>query len=317
MVFSQSIVSLKPTKWMLESMCIAPFQECPRSQYTYYIATFFVYEIVFFSVFYLSLFSSGDVKIHADDYDTFYFIKLIKRSGMGVCFGLSVIFSMCSRSAQLELQKRMTTLDVKLASLLRVETSFCRLNIEFILFCIVIAIFYYGDFLFYLFAYAKLTELKHIIYQIYYGGVIHAETFFYVYGFYATYWARAYIKRSEYIVDALRTAMSQKFISKPSLSIILEMIKLLFDIRESIQDAFGSILFMVILVMTFEAAESSFATIHICEREPENIATWMDYLVWFLLLCSELVYIFVSFNQIGEVVSKVEESNRIAQMKIE
>lgn len=317
MGFSQSIVSLKPIKWMLESMCILPFQESSRSQYAYYIATFLVYEIVFFSVFYLSLFSSGAVKIHADDYDTFYFIKLIKRSGMGACFGLSVIFSMCSRSAQLELQKRMNALDIMLTSVLRVEPSFCRLNIEFILCCIVIAIYYYGDYFFYLFAYAKLTELSHIIYQIYYGGVIYAETFFYVYGFYATYWARAYLQRSEYIIEALKTALSQKFISKPSLSIILEMIKLLFDVRESIQDAFGSILFMIILVMTFEAAESSFATIHVCEREPENIATWLDYLVWFLLLWSELVYIFVSFNRIGEVVSEVKESNSIFQLNIE
>lgn len=297
---SQSIVSLKATKSILEYFCISPFPEKYWSQWTCYFSFIFVYEIVFFSAFYHSIIQTGDFSTHAHNYDTFYCLHQMRRFVVGTFFCFCIIISLCNRSAQLQLLSRMAALDIKIKSHLRIEPSFRRLNIEFILFCVLVTVYNYGAFVFHV--YSKF-DLNHVTQQIYYFCSTLSEIYFYSYGFYTVYWARAYTYRSGYIIDALKAAMSQRSISKPSLSIILELIKLLFDVRESIQDAFGSILFMIVSVITFESAESSFGVVHIYERHPDRIYLWLDYIVWFLFLWSQLTFIFASFNKIGDVVS--------------
>lgn len=293
---SQSIISLKATKTILEYTCIFPFQE-NWTQCIYNISIFLLYEILFFGTFYLSMVSTGDIYTHANNYDTLYIVHQIAEFSMGPCFGLGIILSLCSRSDQLKLQKRMATLDIKLKSHLGVEPSFRRLNIEFIMCLTVVTMFYCVDYFYFVFS---LTIVNHIFFLC----CITSAIYFYWYGFYIVYWARAYIHRSDYIIDALKTATSQKCISKPTLSMILELINLLFEVHESIQDAFGSILFMIILVITIGSAESSFGVVHVFERHPEQIDIFLDWVTWFIILWLELTIIFASFNRIGNVVSE-------------
>lgn len=299
MWLSQSIISLKATKSVLEYLCISPFQGRNRSQFAYYFLVFFIYEIVFVTSCYLTQFRSGVLNTHMDNYDTFYFVRQMVRFALGPFFGLGLILSLCSRSDQLQLLQRMTALDLKLKSHLRVEPSFRRCNIEFIFCCAIIAIYNYGDY----FHYGKLT-LDEIATFSYYFCYIHSSVYFYFYGFYIVYWTRAYIQRSEYIIDALKVMISQKFISKSSLSIVLELIRLLFDVRESIQDAFGSMLFAVICVLSYELAEAIFGVIHMCERESDLNSVWFDYLIWATTLWFEFTCIFVFLTRTGDVVSK-------------
>lgn len=298
---SQSIVSLKATKSIFEYLCISPFQGRNRFQYIYYILVFLVYAILFLSAFYSALIYTDDLRESAENYDTIFILSVILNLAMGPCFGLGIIFSLCSRSAQLKLQNRMSALDIKIKSHLRVEPSFRRLNIEFVTCCVLTAAYFYGDFSY--FVYIRFNQ-EHFVWRIHVFCGTFSAVYFYLYGFYTTYWARVYINRSKCIIDALETATSQKFISKPSLSIILELINLLFDVRESIQDAFGPILFMIIFAITIGSAESSSTMIHVLERQPERKYYYLDYGFWFLVLWSELTFIFVSFNKIGNVVSE-------------
>lgn len=183
---------------------------------------------------------------------------------------------------------------------LRVKPSFRQLNIEFIYCFAIIVLYHYGD---YLYFYGNL-DLEQMPLQIYKICSRHSTVYFYLYGLFAVYWARAYIKRSEYIIDALRAVTSQKFISKSSLSIILELIKLLFDVRESIQESFGPMLFMIISLISLQSAESIFGVIHKYERDPAGYYNWLAYLMWLVTLSIEFACIFAFFTKIGGVVSK-------------
>lgn len=309
---SQSITSLKATKSILEYLCISPIKERNCAKYIYCISFVLIHQIVFIGTFYHSMIYTSEFRIHANDYDTFYFVRQMKKFAMGPCFSLGVILSMCSRSAQLKLQKRLATLDIKLKSHLRIEPSFRRLNIEFITGWILITAYFYGGLFCFLY---NRFDLNYITRHIYYSCSLFSGVYFYFYGLYTVYWARTYNNRSEYIFNALKTMTSQKFISESSLSIILELINLLFHVRESIQNAFGPILFMIVLVMTFESAESSFGVIHIYERHPESNFLY-DYLSWFLILCTEFVLIFVCFNKMGNVVSEFKSFKFISILNI-
>lgn len=301
MWLSQSLVSLKASKSILEYSCICPFRERPRFQCTYYILFFLVSIIVFFGSFYYSLIYSGDLRTHMEDYDTFYIARQIKRLTRGLFFCLIIILSMCSRSAQLKLHKQMADLDIKLKSYLGVEPSFCRFNFEFIVTCGLNVVYHYGSISYHIFS---LLDPKHISWHIYLYCSILILIHFFVYGVYTIYWARAYVYRSEYIIDALKTAISQRFISKSSLSMIMEMINLLFDIQETIQNAFGSILFVIISWTTLETAHLIFSLIHLYERERDQIFIWLDYLIWSSIVWAVFVSVFVSFSKIGGIVSE-------------
>lgn len=298
---SQSISSLKGTKHILEYLCISPFRGRPSSQCAYYISFVLVYGIVFFATFYHSMIYSGDLNSHMEHYDTFYVARHIKRFSRGPFVCIVIILSMCSRSDQLKLQKRMADLDIKLRSNLGVGPSFRRLNIDFIVCAVFDVVYIYGG-LFYLVH--SDFDLEYITSHTYYCCTVSAAVYFYLYGLYTIYWARAYVNRSEYIIDALNIATSQEFMSSSSLSIILELINLLFQVHESIENAFGSILFSIILVTTLESSQGIFSIIHIYEREREQTHLWWNYLVWSLVLWLEFVFIFISFTKIGDVVSK-------------
>lgn len=92
---------------------------------------------------------------------------------------------------------------------------------------------------------------------------------------------------------------------------IMELLKLLFDVRESIQDAFGSMLFIIIFLDSIQIAVSLYAFIHNVARYNifnENYKVHvtiitMLYLMWCLLYSMKLVYVIVFFSKIGEVVS--------------
>lgn len=308
---SRSIVSIKATRSVLEYFCISPFQGRNRFHCTYYISFFFVYGIAFSISFYLSLIYSREVFDHAKMYDTFYFVKEIKRVLMGPCFCIGIIVSLCSRSAQLQLQERMAALDVELKSQLGIEPSFRRLNIEFVVCCVFVVVYNFGANFYYDDFYIPKLELGFTMSQIYYGCFIFAGVYFYCFGFYAGYWARVYIKRSEYVLDALKATTSRGFLPKSTLTNSLKLAKLLFGVRESIQNAFGSILFMITLVMTLDLAEASFGTVHCYERETIRNFLWLDYLFWFSMLWAEFTFIFVFFNKIGDVVSQYAQYSEL------
>lgn len=295
---SESIVSLKISKGILEYICISPFHGINRLQVVYYIKLLLVYELVFSSSFYLTFFHSGEAHVHLEKYDAFYVVEQIARFMMGRIFSLGVMYSLCSRSAQLQLQKRIASLDYQLTSQLRVYPSFHRINIHFIVCCVVIAIYHYSDYLLY-----RIFDVQHIPSVVYYFCCMSATVYFHFYGIYTVYWARAYLDRSEHITTALRDATSQRFISKKALTAIMESIKLLFDVRESIQDAFGSMLCIIVMVNSFHTAQSMFAFIHKYEREAEHFYLWFDYLIWSVTLWSELAYVTIYFTKIGDNVS--------------
>lgn len=295
---SQSIVSLKATKYIIRFICASPFQEIHRSQCIYHILHLFMFEAIFSASFYVKLFYNGEFYIHWEMYDTFYIVEQITWFFIGHAYSLAVIFSLCSRTAQQELIKRMTILDIRLAAELKVDLSFCRLNIEFLVLSV-------GSSLYLLVYYAidsiyNEDDLQTLVYNC---CVSFASNFFYIYAFYTVYWARVFVNRAGHIIDAFKVAISQKHISKRTLNIITELIKLLFDVHESIQNAFGSMLCIIILVNTILIAEGMFGFIHNFQRNKEYIFFWLEYLWWSLTLWAEFIYVIGCFCKIGNIVS--------------
>lgn len=190
----------------------------------------------------------------------------------------------------------MDVLDMHIKSQLRIDVSFRQMNIEFIIYGVGAAIY---NFVYYLFDVGEMG-LESIIY---YGCCTISAIYFYVYGIYTVYWARLFINRAEYIIDTLKTAASQKYISKQSLTIIMQLIKLLFDVRECIQDAFGSTLCIILVANSIFIAVPLFALIDHFERNSGSTYFYSTYSLWTLALCVKFIYIIVFFSRIGDVVS--------------
>lgn len=293
----QPVVSLKASRPFLEFMCIVPFR-INRSQFIYYISLLTVYEILFCSSFYMKFFYSGQVYIHLQKFDTVYFSRMMTWWLLARSFSFGVIISLCSRTAQRQLIERMAALDARVKSQLKVDLSFRKLNVDFLACAIAFTIYDYG---FYVFdAIYNAREMATLIYHI---CVTIGANFFHIYALYTVYWARAFVHRAEHIIDALKVAISQRYISKNSLTIIMELIKLLFDLRESIQNAFGPMLCMIVMGNSFLIAISMFLLFHYFERSGESVEFWTRYSLWALFLWLELFYIVVHFSRIGDVVS--------------
>lgn len=295
---SQSIVSLKATKYFIRFLCVSPSQGILRSNNAYYILLLLTFEAIFSIAFYMKLFYDGEFNLHWEQYDTFYIVEQITWFFIGHAYSIAVVLSLSSRAAQQELIKQLTVLDIRLESQLKVDLSFRRLNIDFTVLC-------GGSSLYLLVYYAcesiyNKPNMQSLVYNF---CVSFAANFFYIYAFYTVYWARVFINRAGHIMDAFLVAISQQHISKRTLTIIMELITLLFDVRESIQNAFGSVLCIKILVNTFLIAQGMFGFIHNFERNKDYIFFWLEYLWWSLTLWSEFIYVIVFFSKIGDVVS--------------
>lgn len=298
MSLSQPITSLNAAKHILNYLCVLPTDGIKRSQVIYHISLLVVFEVLFWTVCYIKYIYNEEVYIHIQEYDVFYFVEEITWFAIGHSFAFAVAVSLLSRSAQQELIRRMAMLDARLKLQLNVNLSFRRLNIEFIIYSSGTTLYFLVYFLI-----DSICCEHDSISLIYDLCVIVATDFFYIYAWYCVYWARVFNNRSNYIIDVLRTTVSLKHISKRSLTAVMELIKLLFDARESIQNAFGAMLFMVIIANTFLIAEGMFGVIHNVGRHQENVYFWLDYLWWSLMLLAEFVYIIVCFSKIGVVAS--------------
>lgn len=295
---SESINSWKATKSILEFMCVSPFQEIKRYQITFYIALLLVYEVVFSGSIYMKFFYNGEAYVHIDNYDICYITDHIVWFGMGRMFNFGVILSLNNRLSQRELMNRMALLDVRLASILKVEPKFLRLNIEFIIYSVASSLYNYGYFV------AEGIRNEDSWESLaYYFCSSYSANFYYIYAMYIVYWARVFLNRSEHVIDALQVVTSQKYISKIALTTIMELIKLLFDVRDTIQNAFGSMLCIIIIENSFLIAFSMYTIIELFMQNEESLYMWTYQLLWVLYLWLELVYIAAFFSKIGDLVS--------------
>lgn len=296
MLHSQSIVSLKATQPCLEYLCILPFQRKSRFEVIYYISVFLVYEIVFSTSFYLKFFHTGEACHHAENYDIIYISEHMGWFLVGRIFSLGLILSLCNRSSHQQLIDRMAALDIRLNAVLSVDLSFRQLNIEFIVYSVTSTVYFFSNY------------VKEGIYHednlqsfIYYFCVTIASNFFYIYALYTVYWARVFVNRAEHIINAFKTEISQPNISKQSLTVVMELIKLLFDVHESIQNAFGSTLCIIVVVNSFLIAVSTYGLIDNFQRQ--SLYFWINYSLWCFAIWIEFIYIIVFFDKIGDVVS--------------
>lgn len=298
MLHSQSIASIKSTKIILEFFGILPFEEIKCFQWIYYISLLLVFEVLFSTSIYLLYFNGAEAYSEIFNYESIYFhiAEDITWYFLGRFFSFGVLLTLCNRSAHRELIKRMAVLDIHVKSQLRIDVSFCRMNIEFIIFGI-------GSFLYNFVYYAVDATEMDLNSVIYYGCCTMSAIYFFVYGVYTVYWARVFTNRAEYIIDALKTATSQKYISKQSLTIVMQLIKLLFDVRECIQDAFGSTLCIILVSNAIFIGVPLFALIDNYERDSGSTGFYANYSMWTLALSSEFIFITVFFSQIGDVVS--------------
>lgn len=296
---SQTIVSLKATKVVLKYLCIAPFQEKSRYEVAYYLSLLAVYEFVFSSSFYLKFFYTNEALNRAENFDITYISDHLGWFLIGRIYSLGLIQSLCNRSAHRQLMHRVATLDRRLGPELKVDLSYRQLNIEFIIYSCTITIYHFGFYVI-----EGIFNEDNLQSMIYYFCNTVAINFFYIYALYTVYWARIFDNRSKHIMSAFRLALSQKYISKQTLTVIMELIKLLFDVRESIQNAFGSTLCIIIMVNSFQIAVSTYGLLDYFGSTEATISFWMNFLWCAVTLWLELMYIIVFYNRIGDVVSK-------------
>lgn len=298
MLQSHSIISLKATKLILEYACILPFQEIKRFQFSYYVTLLLAFEVVFSCSVYLKFFYNGEAYIHIDNYDIFYIAYHLVWFIMGRLFTLSAIISLWNRSSQRELMSQIAALDARITSNLRIELTFHKLNIEFITYSIASTVYEFGYF-----AVEGVRNKDNWASLTYFFCCTYAVNFHFIYALYMVYWARVFLNRSDHVIDALEAATSQKHVSKSALTIIMESVKLLFDVHETIQNTFGSMLCIIVMQNSFLIAASMYRVIEIIEQNEESVYTLANQLVWFSILWMELIYIVVFFSRIGNVVS--------------
>lgn len=281
-------------------MCISPFQRVNRQEIIYYISILIVYEVVFSSTFYLKFFYTGEANVHVKDFDIIYITEHLAWFVIGRMYSLGLVLSLCNRSAHQQLLNRVAALDIRLDSELRVNLSYFQLNVEFALYCAISTIYHFGDYVS-----EGIHNEDNLQSLIYYFGVTIAANFFYIYALYTVYWARVFVNRADLIMDAFKVTLSQRHVSKRTLAIIMELIKLLFDVRESIQNAFGSTLCIILVMNTFLVAVSTYGLIDNFDRYDQNyFYFWANYLLWCLTIWIQFIYIVVCFNKIGDVVSE-------------
>lgn len=195
---------------------------------------------------------------------------------------------------------RLIALDIRLESYLKVKFTFSRLNVEFITYSIAIFVYYLGSYFL-----EGIRNEDNLVSWIYYFCCPIAATFYFVYALYMVYWARVFLNRSDHILNALETITSQTNVSKSGLTVVMELVKLLFDMRESVQDAFGSMLCIIVVENSFLIAISMFSLIEAFQQNLEGDFFWAERLLWALALWLEFIYIVVCFSGIGDVVSKI------------
>lgn len=234
------------------------------SQYIFYISLLLAYEVVFLSTFYLKFFYSGEAQAHLVNFDTIFISEHMSWFLLGRFHSIGILLSWSNRSAQQQLLNRMAALDSRLKSQLQVDLSLRQLNIEFIIYSGLTTIYHYTYYVS-----EGIIHGDELVSLIYYFCCTSAAVFYYIYALYTVYWARAFVTRAEHILDALRAVTSQTYISKPALAVVMELIKLLFGVRESIQDAFGSTLCIVFMMNSFLIAVSMFGVIDDFERHRE------------------------------------------------
>lgn len=281
-------------------MCVLPFQGKNRYEVIYYISLLIVYEVVFSSTFYLKFFYTGEAYIHAGRFDITYISEHMAWFLIGRVYSFGLILSLCNRSAHRQLMQRLAALDSRLEPELKVDLSYRRLNIEFFIYCAIIITYHFGNYVS-----EGIRNEDNLQSFIYYFCITIAVIFFYIYALYTVYWARVFVNRAEHIMDAFKVTTSQNHIWKQTLTIIMEMIKLLFDARESIQNAFGSTLCIIVVVNSFQVAVSMYGLIDNFQRHDGSIYFWFNYLWWSMTIWLEFTYIIVIFSKIGDVVSTV------------
>lgn len=278
-------------------MCITPLRW--RHRFSSCAILIILFELTFSISFYLKFFHTGQLYFFLQRFDMIYFTRQTTWFLLGRLFTFGVILSVCSRSAQQQLIERMAILDSRVRSHLRVDLSFCRLNIEFVVYSAAFIIYNTSDCFYEI---VRFPESPSSI--IYYFCCLIASNFFYIYALYAVFWARVFLNRSRHIVMALKVAVSQRYISKEALTIIMELIKLLFDVRESIQYSFGGILCTIIVSNSFLIAVSMFLICNDYERAGVSFDFCFNYPLWALALWLQIIYVVVFFGDIGEIVSK-------------
>lgn len=304
---SQSVVTLKATQSILGFLCISPFQGKNRHEVIYYLSLLIVYEILFSGTFYLKFFYTGEAYTYANNFDIVYITEHLAWFLIGRVYSLGLILSLCNRSAHRQLINRMATLDSRLEPELKIDLSFRRFNIEFIIYSVTITIYHLVEYV-----RQGIDNDDNMQSMIYYFCITIATIFFYIYALYTVYWARVFLNRSEHIMNAFRVTISQENISKRALTIIMELIKLLFDVRESMQNAFGSTLCIIIVVNTFQIAVSTYGLLDNFLRHDGTVCFWLNYLWWSLTIWLEFTCVIVFFSRIGDVVSTTVSNTPIS-----
>lgn len=280
-------------------MCISPSGGMDGLEFGYRISLLLIYEIVFSSTFYLKFIYTREVLHRAEHFDIIYMSEHFSWFVIGRIYSLGLILSLCNRAAHLHMIDLIGNLDRHIRLHLQIKLSFRQLNIEFIAMSVAITIYQFTDYL-----NEGIHNEDDSYSMIYYFCITVAANFFYIYALYMVYWARVFLNRADYIVDALRVAISQKYMSQDALSIIMESIKLLFDVRGALQNAFGSTLCIIVMANSFLIAVSTYGLIDNLQREDHSFYLWFKYLLWCLIFWVEFVYIVVFFHKIGDVVSR-------------
>lgn len=287
-----SIVSLIYTKDFLQFICISPFER--RLGVLYYLFVLVAYEAMFASSSYVIrnfIFEFTSVSGLAMMLVWFF---------LGRAFTIGIFLSLWNQFEHRQLIERITAFDVRMQFHLGAVPSFRRLNYEFIALVVAATIYHFK----YLFN-TDVYRLDNLGPLVFYFCCILADYFFTIYAMYMVYWARVFVNRSDHVIEALRVLTMCNYICKNSLTVVMELLKLIFDVHTSIQNTFGTMLLIVIMLQSFVIAIAVFVTIqHLiaCDFCTDQVLRYM--IIWVLPISLKFVSIVVFFNRIGDVVSE-------------
>lgn len=217
---------------------------------------------------------------------------------LGRAFTIGVYLTLWNQTEHQQLIDQVAAFDDRLKFHFGTILSFRRLNIEFIVYAVAITAYhlkYFTD--------PGIYSRDNLFNVVFYFCCTIADYFFSMYAIYMVYWARVFLDRSAQVIEALRAVTTTKYICKNSMRVVLELLKLVFDVHASIQNSFGSMLFIIIAMYSFIMAVVIFVTMKKLFECVDCLDLLVIYFSWALPLCLKFGGIIVFFSRIGDVVS--------------
>lgn len=299
---SNLIDSFASTNTFLSYLCICPFKfnsvtkrlECHRYHIIYHILSLILYEIILLISAYNKFMHGMLVQTNLSQGSVLITWVMLARS-----FTIGVILSLANHTNQIELFNKLCRFDRNLMVTLHRQMTYTKSIRHLAKLSTMVVIYNYAIYII-----LAIYYNDNLCTIIFYACCTHADVYFSIYLLYISFWGKLYTYRFSTINDALRRLFEQPRIFHKTMENILQLYNEISEIREAIEQTFGSIIFYTIFYHSLTIAVAIYAIINSCIIHVDNL--YEDLVVgltWLIPLGLRGWYLVCVFDTFGEQVA--------------